>query len=185
MRNRRAESTEGRHNRGEARFHRILAKAQVANRRLRDRAGSCSGPGNSVSSGASNSFRSMPSTGFPSRGSRRCVEARRCLPAHAAVPAGRRAPRFVGQRAAFACTPSRARVACHFPAAGDATSTNQKYGGRHGVPVNHRDPSVGGDERKFSPKRAFHRDDDAQGRLHGATGEGRTAMSASPQEAAV
>src|SRR3984957_20035427 len=80
--------------------------------------------------------------------------------------------------------PSRASFACHVPAAGDAISANQKYGG---PPCRSRDvaatlpsgaisensPSSGFSAAKMTRKGAP---------FHGATGEGKTARSAAPSQ---
>ena len=60
---------------------------------------------------------------------------------------------------------SRASFACHVPAAGDATSANQKYGG---PPCRSRDLaatlSIGRDQRKLALERLLRGEDDAQRR---------------------
>src|SRR5271165_4093698 len=80
--------------------------------------------------------------------------------------------------------PSRASWACHVPAAGDATSANQKYGG---PPCRSRDlaatlpsgatsensPSSGFSAAKITRKGAP---------FHGAIGEGKTASSAASSQ---
>ena len=68
-------------------------------------------------------------TDFPSRDSRYCAMARRFPPSRSAAAAGRAHGDVARDRAAPGGARSRASVACHVPAAGDATSANQKYGG--------------------------------------------------------
>ena len=108
----------------------------------------------------------MPNTDFPSRDSRYCAAARRSLASRAAAAA--RSARTAMSRVIVlhsAGAPSRASFACHVPAAGDATSANQKYGG---PPCRSRDLaatlSVGRDQRKLALERLLRGEDDAQRR---------------------
>jgi hypothetical protein len=79
---------------------------------------------------------------------------------------------------------SRTSFACHFPAAGDATSANQKYGGPPSrscdlaatLPLgatSESSPSSGFSTAKMTRKGAP---------FHGATGDGKTAISAAPSQ---
>src|SRR5439155_2441762 len=75
---------------------------------------------------------------------------------------------------------SRASVACHVPAAGLATSANQKYGG---PPCRSRDLAAtlpSGAISKSSPSSGFSAAKTTRkgAPFHGATGEGKTASSA-------
>ena len=127
----------------------------------------------------------MPRTSFPSRDSMCCARARRFL--RVALGGGGRSARTAMSRVIVlhpAGARSRASVARHVPAAGDLTSANQKYGG---PPCRSRDlaatlpsgaisessPSSGFSAAKMTRKGAP---------FHGATGEGRTAISAASSQ---
>ena len=110
-------------------------------------------------------LRSTPNTDFPSRGSRCCAPARgcprvarrrrRCVIAHGDLARDR----------AAAADALRVSVARQVPAAGVATSANQKYGGPPWRVVRFGgDAAVGCDQRKFAIERLFRREDDAQRR---------------------
>src|ERR1700681_730303 len=79
---------------------------------------------------------------------------------------------------------SRASVACHVPAIGDVTSTNQKYGG---PPCRSRDLAAtlpSGAISESSPSSGFSAAKTTRkgAPFHGAIGEGRTASSASSSQ---
>src|SRR5229473_7890641 len=79
---------------------------------------------------------------------------------------------------------SRASFACHVPAAGDATSANQKYGG---PPCRSRDLAATlplGAISESSPSSGFSaaRTTRKGAPFHGATGEGKTASSAASSQ---
>src|SRR5450830_109109 len=80
---------------------------------------------------------------------------------------------------------SRTSVACHVPAAGDATSANQKYGG---PPCRSRDLATtlpSGAISESSPSSGFSAAKTTRKGtpFHGAIGEGRTASSAASSQA--
>ena len=124
-------------------------------------------------------------TGFPSRDSRYCAAARRCPPSRAAAAA--RSARTAISRVIVlhsAGARSRASVARHVPAAGDATSANQKYGG---PPCRSRDLAAtlpSGAISESSPSSGFSAAKMTRrgAPFHGATGEGRTASSAASSQ---
>src|SRR6266852_5020476 len=79
---------------------------------------------------------------------------------------------------------SRASCACHVPAAGDATSANQKYGG---PPCRSRDLAAtlpSGAISESSPSSGFSAAKTTRkgAPFHGATGEGKTASSAASSQ---
>ena len=79
---------------------------------------------------------------------------------------------------------SRASVARHFPAAGDSTSANQKYGG---PPCRSRDLAAtlpSGAISESSPSSGFSAAKTTRkgAPFHGAIGEGRTATSAASSQ---
>ena len=79
---------------------------------------------------------------------------------------------------------SRASVACHVPAAGDATSANQKYGG---PPCRSRDLAAtlpSGAISESSPSSGFSAAKTTRkgAPFHGAIGEGKTASSAASSQ---
>src|SRR4029077_9901493 len=80
---------------------------------------------------------------------------------------------------------SRASRTCHFPAAGEARSANQKYGG---PPCRSRDVAAtlpSGAIRESSPSSGFSAAKTTRNgaRFHGAIGEGKTASSAASSQA--
>ena len=120
----------------------------------------------------------MQNTNFPSRDSMYCARARH-LPA-VALGRGGSSPRTAISRVIVlhsAGARLRVSVARHVPAAGDATSVNQKYGGppcccaRFG-----RDASIGRDQRKLALERILRGEDDTQRRAlprHDRRGQNR------------
>ena len=158
------------------------------NRKLRDRSRSPhAAPATTAPRRAAHrkASRSMRNTNFPSRDSMYCARAKRSPPSRSAAAA--RSPRTAISRVIVlhsAGARSRASLACHVPAAGDATSANQKYGG---PPYRSRDLAAtlpSGAISESSPSSGFSATKRTRkgAPFHGAIGEGRTASSAASSQ---
>ncbi len=129
--------------------------------------------------------RSTRNTNFPSRDSMYCARAR-CPPPSRCGCGGSWSPTAISRVIVLhsAGALSRASVACHVPAAGDATSANQKYGG---PPCRSRDLAAtlpSGAISESSPSSGFSAAKTTRkgAPCHGAIGEGRTASSAASSQ---
>ena len=126
----------------------------------------------------------MQNTSFPSRDSMYCAMARRSPASRAARRLAIAHGDFARDRAALAGALSRASFACHVPTAGDATSTNQKYGG---PPCRSRDFAAtvpSGAISESSPSSGFSAAKTTRkgAPFHGAIGENKTASSAASSQ---
>src|SRR4249919_3857663 len=158
------------------------------NRRLRDRSRSTScsaGHDGAASSGASNSFSIHAEYRF-SVSRFQVLRRGQRLPSVERGRGGSTARTAISWviAAQSAGPPSRASLACHVPAAGDATSANQKYGG---PPCRSRDVAAtlpSGAISESSPSSGFSavRITRKVAPFQGASGEGRTASSAASSQ---